>query len=56
LDLINQSHLEVFKAATIKKQFERVIETVISGTKIEHIYSPHDFRHYAACKFYKENA
>ncbi len=42
------------KAATIKKQFERVMKRLFQAHKIEHIYSPHDFRHYAACKFYKE--
>lgn len=44
-----------YKTASIKKQFERFLTRLHKDGKIEKIFSPHDFRHYSAVKFYKES-
>lgn len=45
---------EEMKTTSIKKQFERFLTRIYKEGKIEKVFSPHDFRHYAAVRFYKE--
>jgi site-specific recombinase XerC len=41
------------KTSSLKKQFERFMGRLFKDGKIQHIYSPHDFRHYGSIKFYE---
>jgi len=60
LELINEFKLyrnkpfEKIKTNSIKKQFERFLTRLCKEDKIDKVFSPHDFRHYAAVRFYTE--
>jgi len=48
------NHLfKTYTTASLKKQFERFLTRLYKDKKIDTIFSPHDFRHYAACSYYK---
>jgi len=60
LDLIKEFDFKKDKpfdniqTASLKKQFERFLGRLFKDGKIHHVYSPHDFRHYAAIKYYED--
>lgn len=44
-----------YNTTSLKKQFERFLGRLYRDGKIDHIYTPHDFRHFAAIRFYEQS-
>ncbi len=44
---------KTYNTATLKKQFERFLTRLNRDGKINNVFSPHDFRNYAASLYYK---
>jgi len=51
-ELITKKPFHNIQTITLKKQFERYFTRLHRDGKIQHIYSPHDLRHYSAIKYY----
>jgi len=53
-DMNLRNPFKAYTTASLKKQFERFLTRLYKDKKIDTVFSPHSFRHYAAVKFYKE--